>query len=1368
MMKRMTKFLSFILAAVMVLGAMPLTATVSFAGNTVDSGTCGDNLTWTLDSDGVLTINGKGEMLDADWSMEPHQSSKDSVKKVMIGSGVTSICNYAFSGFKYLEAVSIPNSVETIGYGAFKDCVSLGSLTIPDSVTRIDEYDTLSGCTSLTDLKIGNGMTYIGYIAKLEGLQSLTLGEGITTITTNDFSGLTNLASIQLSDNVKVIRAEALINTAFYKNEANWKDGVLYLGKYLIAADPYTLSGEYTVREGTLMIASAAFSDCRQLTGITIPASLRSIGSNAFKNCNGLKRVDITDIAAWCGIDFGSNPLDNAHNLHINGTLAETITVPGRVERISDGSFQGCTSLTEVTLEKGVKHIGASAFYGCSGLTDVTIPEGIESIGAKAFYSCSLNKVSLPSTLLSIGEGAFDLRNWVDGIYDIDEGAYYIGDYLIKTDSSAMPKNYKVRTGTRVIADSAFNKCSNLESLTLPAGLTSIPAKAFANCSSLAKIEIPNTVVSIGVNAFLNCNSLTEINLPDSVVSIGDSAFLSCNGLTKIDIPDSVVSIGNYAFNTCKNLSTVSFGSGLQKLGQECFDAGTISELRIKDLAAWCGVDFISGAPQSMSGHGIATTSDAKLYVGGKETTELIIPDGVPDISPYAFTGFGMITGVTIPDGVKTVGKNAFSYCKNLKNTTIDAETIEPYAFYNCTGIESITLGNNVEAIEDSAFDDCKNLKSVTFGDGIKTIASAFDGCNALSEVYISDLAAWCGIEFGAFAAKTLYLNGELVTDLVIPDTVTEIKAYSFAGFTCIERLELPASVASIGERAFYSCNNLKETVFYGTQEQWDAIRIASYNDALTKSRLVLTSGDCGENAFWAMDINGTLRITGTGEVVIDSIYAPWQEFAARIKEVVIGAGITEIPGNAFVFDDVNGEQYQYRQLARFTVEEGSDGFSTDGTGVLFNKDKTVLIKYPTGLDTEKYSVPASVAEIADSAFAYTASLKSVKLSDKLTDIGHSAFFGCKNLTDVSIPESVLRIGDQAFKQTGYYLNEKNWNNGVLYLDNCLIALSAFSSGDWASPGSPEDNPYPEYGFGQIPENYTVREGTRVLAYAAFRHSRVKNLVLPEGLRSIPEMCFSKSIDLQKLELPNSLETICDFAFVYAESLKEISLSESLKSIGDGAFHHCSVSDIYYSGTEAQWNKVSLPDGFDELNITVHFDSAPAPTEPTTTAEPTSEPGSKPTTQPIQTDGIFSFGDGVSSFETADSVKYASKAALTKSDLVASVSGTYAGAAVTVKDRNGNEIANDATLGTGSTVTVILGDTTLTKTIVFIGDVDGDANVNATDARLVLRAAAKLDMLEGAFATAADPDGSNSINATDARMILRAAAKLDDPSTWLA
>jgi hypothetical protein len=427
--------------------------------------------------------------------------------------------------------------VTSIGARAFNSCSGLTKAIIPNSVTSIGggafEY-----CSSLTSVTIGNSVTSIGQ--------------------------------------------SAFYRAAYYNDENNWQDGVLYIGQYLIEAKS-SISGAYTIKEGTKLVADSAFEYCSSLTSVTIPDSVTSIEDSAFRNCSSLTSVTIpdsvtsigywafsgcssltsvyiSDIAAWCNILFGgssSNPLFNAHNLYLNGTLVTELTIPNGVTSIGDSAFSGCSSLTSVTIPESVTSIGSYAFYYCSGLTSVTIPDSVTSIGGWAFHRCSsltsvtignsvtsignyafyyctgLTSITIPNSVTSIGDWAFaycssltsvtignsvtsigqsafyraayynDENNWQDGVL-------YIGQYLIEAKSS-ISGAYTIKEGTRVIADHAFEDCSGLIRVTIPDSVTSIGYKAFYKCSALTSVTIPNSVTSIGWNSFYGCDSLTSV-----------------------------------------------------------------------------------------------------------------------------------------------------------------------------------------------------------------------------------------------------------------------------------------------------------------------------------------------------------------------------------------------------------------------------------------------------------------------------------------------------------------------------------------------------------------------------------------------------------------------------------------------------------------------------------------------------------------------------------------------------------------------------------------------------------------------------------------------------------------------------------------
>ena len=298
-------------------------------------------------------------------------------------------------------------------------------------------------------------------------------------------------------------------------------------------------------------------------------------------------------------------------------------------------------------------------------------------------------------------------------------------------------------------------------------GLTSIGSSAFSSCSSLTSVVIPDSVRSIGYYAFYNCSGLESVAIPDSVTSIGNSVFYNCSSLTSVAIPDSVRSIGSNAFEDCENLESVTIGAGVTSIGDSAFES----------CSSLTSIEVDSANPffsSSVDGKMLLLLSKDKttLLAYPSAAGEVTIPAGVSIINSYAFRNNSNITSVVIPDSV----------------TTIDYE-----AFLNCSGLTSITIPGSVEYIGSVAFQNCSSLESV----------------------YISDLAAWCNIKFAfsfanplCYGAK-LYLNDNLVTDLVIPNGVESINGYAFDNCSSLTSVTIPDSVTTIDYEAFLNCSGL-------------------------------------------------------------------------------------------------------------------------------------------------------------------------------------------------------------------------------------------------------------------------------------------------------------------------------------------------------------------------------------------------------------------------------------------------------------------------------------------------------------------------------------------------------------------------------
>ena len=594
--------------------------------------------------------------------------------------------------------------------------------------------------------------------------------------------------------------------------------------------------------EGLTTIGNS-FAKCTSLTSINIPSSLTSINGGAFGGCTALTAVHITDMKAWCGIEFSNNtnanPFIVAQHLYLNGNEVKDLIIPEGTTKIGKYAFTTCNSLTSVTIPSGVTDFGDEAFARCEGLTSVT---SASSLGERTFYGCNnITNVTLLEGVTSIGKEAF--RGWsMDG------------------------------------------SVSNLSSITIPSSLKSIGSSAFANCTSLNAVHIKDVASWCGIDfdgeksnpltfahhLFMNGNEVTNLVIPEGVTTIKQYAFSGDEGLTSVTIPSSMTSIERDAFKDCSNLKAV----------------------HIKNVASWCGIEFVrnnnyvSSNPLRLAHH---------LFLNGSEVTDLTIPEGVSTIKDNVFDSCEGLTSVAIVDGVTSIGKRAFYKCTNLAKISIpkSLNNIGSNAFDGCTGLTAVHLsdvgtwcaipfkqnnsGDNplkmaghlfmngqevtdlvipegVTSISYGAFNGCK-FNSVSIPSTLASISDfAFNGVGA-NTVYIQDLAAWCGIKFGSgpsnplFGAQHFFVNREEVTNLVIPDGVTEISDYAFYECAALTSVNTGNTVKSIGYYSFTGCDNLN-TVTIGKSVTSIDVAFFCCKELKSVTSLIEDPFEIGKNTF--------------------------------------------------------------------------------------------------------------------------------------------------------------------------------------------------------------------------------------------------------------------------------------------------------------------------------------------------------------------------------------------------------------------------------------------------------------------------------------------------------------------------------------
>ena len=422
----------------------------------------------------------------------------------------------------------------------------------------------------------------------------------------------------------------------------------------------------------------------------------------------------------------------------------------------------------------------------------------------------------------------------------------YKGDIIIPENVVYNNKTYKVTS----IGEYAFYDCDSIKSIVIPNGIISIEDCAFCRCRFLTSIDIPNSVLSIGEYAFDYCYGLTSITVPNSVTIIGNGAFRYCRNLASISMPDSLIEIGLDVFDgtawyTSQPDGVVYAGNSIYKYkgampndttivlkeGTRCICSNAFRNFKkLISISIPNSVVFIGGA--AFEGTTWYDNMPDGLIYAGKvlyhykgvmpDGSKIVLKDDTYSITEGAFVYCRGLSNISIPQSVKSIGSYAFSNCSGLSSIVIpDGITrIEDKLFIGCTSLISVSIPNSIFKIGERAFCYCSGLTSITIPDCVTSIGNdAFLGCSGLAKAEFSSVESLCGIAFvnddanPLYSTHRLYVNGEEVKDLVIPNSVFSIGSFTFAGCSGLMSISIPNSVTSIGSYAFSECSGLTSAI---------------------------------------------------------------------------------------------------------------------------------------------------------------------------------------------------------------------------------------------------------------------------------------------------------------------------------------------------------------------------------------------------------------------------------------------------------------------------------------------------------------------------------------------------------------------------
>ncbi len=1088
--------------------------------------------------------------------------------------------------------VVIPYTVSDIWRGAFASCELItsikfeatpeGQAAVPLKISAYPDTFPLGTfkATKFTSIELPSRTVGIGpYAFAYSGLTSIKI-PGAVGDDGNEF-GISRYAFEYCAD------------LAVVEFEEGAENRVLTVDDYAFRLTAIT---SLTLPSGTVSIGDSAFYDCKKLVTVNIPNSIKEIAEYAFKGCTLLNSVNFAEgthlkmldssIFAGCTslIEFKLPKSDTASSLFGSSSAVKKFTL-AKDALLSDGVLVGLTSCEEFVVEEGntsfvaeggvlynknkstlirypqskadtsfavpegVTQIGdsstQSAFFGASNLTSVSIPASVRTIGAAAFYNCNaLTNIDFLAAKdgnnfdLSIGEDAFGYSGLTSIVIPARVAAVGgLSRGTFRNNTSLTSVTFEKGSRITSIPTEAFNFCTALKSIHLPATVTEIERNAFIYCKSLAAVTIEEggEILKIGNTAFkgtklsvTNINALiknvTEISeyayqettstvdedgtlvIPEGITTIGREAFRKANGIKKIQFPSSLVSIESYAFSECSNLTEVVIPDGVISIGDSAFR-------------------------------------------GCASLKKVVVPSSVVDLGNYAFISCFALEEA---DVACDIGYRMFDGCDKLKNLTLGntVTAIGDYAFNGCDSLERVVLPSSltnvgeVPAIGREAFRDCKKLESVAFAENYNQITigeSAFSGCINLSKVvFPSNLVNMdavnkvnCAIGAYSFAGCTS------LTELIGLEILEGIGDYAFSN-TGLTSIYIPATLSVFGASPFLGCKLQSVELMDGnnTLMQQDG---AIYDSAMTTLML------------FPLGYDGDVTIPESVIALNDGVFA-----GSMIRSITLSAGLREVSANAFDgcvnLKKVNCEgglvsigKFAFRGCTSLESIEFSIALDTISSSAF------------QGSGLKSVTIGVNVTLIADRAFKDCVNLESVnfdKRGTKTLRVLDYAFEGCVSLTGLELP---WRLRDIVEKRTFVKPTPPHFRITADVCDPC-IGVAAFSGCTKLETVTIED----EYADGLV-KSFTYGDKafmgcTSLKSIEISKYVKTSSIPFIAIFYGIGESLFEGCVALKEVIFPAGCENefrIGENAFKGCAALQSINLPATCTQLYESAFDGC-------------------------------------------------------------------------------------------------------------------------------------------------------------------------------------------------------------------